>query len=90
MFRILGSVDVLNEKMGVNLTHHDVNWVYSCQRNNEAGYYLKPRVPTIRLISCLLETNKGIWSEICDMQSNSKASRLFALNVYGEEETLKN
>ena len=25
MFRILGSVDALNEKMGVNLTHHDVN-----------------------------------------------------------------
>ena len=29
MFRILDSVDVLNEKMGVNLAHHDVNWVYS-------------------------------------------------------------
>ena len=28
-FRILGSVDALNEKMGVNLTHHDVNWVYN-------------------------------------------------------------
>ena len=25
MFRILGSVDALNEKMGLNLTHHDVN-----------------------------------------------------------------
>ena len=25
LFRILGSVDALNEKMGVNLTHHDVN-----------------------------------------------------------------
>ena len=25
VFRILGSVDALNEKMGVNLTHHDVN-----------------------------------------------------------------
>ena len=25
MFRILSSVDALNEKMGVNLTHHDVN-----------------------------------------------------------------
>ena len=29
MFRILDSVDVLNEKMGVNLAYHDVNWVYS-------------------------------------------------------------
>ena len=25
MFRILGSVDALNERMNVNLTHHDVN-----------------------------------------------------------------
>ena len=25
MFRILGSVDALNEKMDLNLTHHDVN-----------------------------------------------------------------
>ena len=25
MFRILGSVDGLNEKIGLNLTHHDVN-----------------------------------------------------------------
>ena len=32
MFRILGSVDALNEKMGVNLTHHDVNWVYNCHK----------------------------------------------------------
>ena len=31
MFRILGSVGALNEKMGVNLTHHHVNWVYNCQ-----------------------------------------------------------
>ena len=30
MFRILGSVDSLNEKMVVNLTHHDVNWAYNC------------------------------------------------------------
>ena len=29
MFRILGSVDTLNEKMGLNFTHHDVNWVYN-------------------------------------------------------------
>ena len=34
--------------MGVNLTHYDVNWVYSCQNNKEAGYYLETR------------TNKGM------------------------------
>ena len=25
MFKILGSVNALNERMGLNLTHHDVN-----------------------------------------------------------------
>lgn len=44
MFRILGSVDAINEKMGINLTHHDINWIYSCQKNNEARYYLKTMV----------------------------------------------
>ena len=26
VFRILGSVNALNEQMGLRLTHHDVNW----------------------------------------------------------------
>ena len=29
MFRVLGSIEALNERMSLNLTHHDVNWVYS-------------------------------------------------------------
>ena len=29
MFRILGSIDALNEKMGLGITHHDVNWIYN-------------------------------------------------------------
>ena len=63
MFRILGSVDALNEKLGIQLTHHDMNWVYSCQKGADGrwrgrGYYLKTSVPAVRLISCLLETNK--------------------------------
>ena len=28
MFRILGSIDTLDQKMGLGLTHHDVNWIY--------------------------------------------------------------
>ena len=27
MFRILGSVDALNKRMGLNLTQHDANWI---------------------------------------------------------------
>ena len=27
MFRVLGSIEALNERMNLNLTHHDMNWV---------------------------------------------------------------
>ena len=60
MFRILGSVDALNERMNVNLNHHDVNWVYNRYKLTGQGYYLKTRVPVVRLISCLLEFDKGM------------------------------
>ena len=29
MFRVLWSIEVLNERMNLNLTHHDVNWIYN-------------------------------------------------------------
>ena len=46
--------------MGTNLSYHDVNWVYNCQKGKETGYYFKCRVPTIRLISFILDSNKGM------------------------------
>ena len=60
MFRILGSVDALNEMMGLDLTHHDVNWVYNLHHLKGQGYYLKSRYPEIRLNQCLLKSNKGL------------------------------
>ena len=29
MFRVLGSIEVLNERMNLNFTYHDVNWIYN-------------------------------------------------------------
>ena len=43
MFRILGCVETLNEKMGLGLTHHDVNWIYNLHHLTGQGYYLKSR-----------------------------------------------
>ena len=60
MFKILGSVDALNEKMGLNLTHHDVNWVYDLHHLKEQGFYLKTKYLEVRLILCLPESNKGM------------------------------
>ena len=60
IFRILGCVDALNEKIGLGLTHHDVNWVYNLHHLKGKGYYLKMRQPKIRLIQCLPESTKGL------------------------------
>ena len=60
MFRILDSVDALNEKMGLNLTHNNVNQVYNLPHLKGQRYYLKTRYPKVRLISCLPESNKGM------------------------------
>ena len=49
-FRVLGSIEALNERMTLNLTHHDVNWVYSLHHLKGQGYYLKLRRPEVRLI----------------------------------------
>ena len=60
MFRVLGSIEVLNERMNLNLTHHDVNWFYNLQNLKGQGYYLKSRHSEVRLIQCLLVSNKGL------------------------------
>ena len=60
MFRILGRIDALNEKMGLGLTHHNVNWVYNLHHLKEQGYYLKSRYLEVRLIQCLPDSNKSL------------------------------
>ena len=60
MFRMLGSIEVLNERMNLNLTHHDMNWIYNLHNLKGQGYYLKPRQPEIRLIQYLPLSNKGL------------------------------
>ena len=60
MFRILGSVDALNEKMGLGLTYHDINWIYNLHHLTRQEYYLKSRYPEVRLIQCLPDSNKGL------------------------------
>ena len=50
MFRVLGSIEALNERMNLNLTHHDVNWIYNLQHMHGQGYYLQSRHSEVRLI----------------------------------------
>ena len=60
MFRVLGSIEALNERMDLNLTHHDVNWVYNLNHLKGQGYYLKSWYPAVRLIQCLPTSNKNL------------------------------
>ena len=58
LFKVVNSVAWLNKKMGINLTHRNINWVYNCHDSFGSKYYLQTRFPPIRLISCLPKTNK--------------------------------
>ena len=60
MFKVLGSIEALNERMDLNLTHHDVNWVYNLHHLKGQGYYLKSRYPELRLIQCFPTSNKNL------------------------------
>jgi len=60
LFRVLGSVDVLNEQMELGLAWHDVVWMYECHLLTDFGYYFKSRSSEVRLISCLPKSNKGM------------------------------
>ena len=60
MFRVLGSIEALNERMNLNLTHHNINWIYNLQHLKGQGYYLKSRQSEVRLIQCLPISNKGL------------------------------
>ena len=41
LFRVLGSVDALNEHLRLGLTLHNAVHMYECHSLKNAGYYLK-------------------------------------------------
>ena len=60
LFRVLGSVDALNEQMNLGLTWHNVVHMYECHSLASAGFYLKSRSNIVRMVSCLPKSNKGM------------------------------
>ena len=60
LFKVLGSVDTLNEQMSLRLTWHDFVHMYECHSLANSRYYLKSRSSIVRLISCLPKSNKGL------------------------------
>ena len=60
LFRVLESVDALNDLMDLRLTWHDVVHMYECHSLASVGFYLKSRSDTVRMVSCLPKSNKGL------------------------------
>ena len=59
MFRVLGCIEALNERMNLNLTYHDINWIYNLQHLKKQGYYLKSRHAEVSSLQELLESQPG-------------------------------
>ena len=49
--------------MGLNLTWHDVVWMYECHLVGDIVYFLKSRSLVVRLILCFPKSNKGMKDE---------------------------
>ena len=53
-------MDALNKKMGLRLSHYDINWCYNLQHLKSKSYYMKARDDKVRLIQCLPESSKKL------------------------------
>ena len=56
----MGCADALNEKMGLSLTYHDINWCYDLQHLKGKSYYMKAMDDKIRLIQGFPKSSKGL------------------------------
>lgn len=58
VFRFISNVDTINKRLRLNLTEHDINYVYSFQDSKASGYYFKIRHGEVRFISGFLDSNR--------------------------------
>ena len=56
---VMSFVSRLNHIFGLQLNHHDNNFMYSLCGNIRSDYYLKSRDMRVRLISCLPNSNRN-------------------------------
>ena len=69
-FRVVSCVSRLNQLFGLQLDHHDINFMYNLCSNIESDYYLKTRDNRERLVSCLPDSNKNSAGEFVPVSSN--------------------
>ena len=57
-FRVVSSIDKLNERLCLKLTEHDINYIYSFQESKTLRFYFKIRHGEVRLILGFPDSNK--------------------------------
>ena len=58
-YRVVNYVGHLNWLYDLNLTHHDINFLYTIRGSLKNVYYLQTRNTMVRLISCLPDSNRN-------------------------------
>ena len=85
-YQVVSCINRLNQLFGLQLNHHDINFMYSLCSNIDSGYYLKTRDNRIRLISCLPDSNRNSAGEFVRVSGNWLAKELpcmFSLHDVG-------
>ena len=75
-YRVVNSVIHLNNLYGLELNHHDINFIYSIHGSIKIGHYFKIRNPMKRLISCLPDSNRNSTGEFVKVNENWLAGEL--------------
>ena len=69
-YRVVSCVSRLNQIYGLQLNHHDINYMYNLCGNKKTNYYLKVRDIRVRLISCLPDSNRNSVREFVQVRGN--------------------
>ena len=86
-YRAVSCVSNLNQLFGLQLNHHDINFMYSLYGNIKTNYYLKTRDMRVRLILCLPDSNKNSAREFVRVSGNWFVNELpcpFSLRDVGQ------
>ena len=75
-YRVMSYVSRLNQIYGLQLNHHDINFMYSLCSNIKSDYYLKVWDVQVRLISCLPNSNRNSAGEFIWVSGNWLADEL--------------
>ena len=69
-YRVVSCVGRLNLPYGLNLTHHDINFLYGTWGSLKNRYYLQTRNPIVRLVSCLPDSNRNSTGKFMKVSGN--------------------